>query len=719
MGSMRSCSVRLILFSLLLFPGLLVSEPTSLSGRVIDATTKRPIANANVFLRGTPWGDATDPEGRFLIQDVPEGEYRILVSHIGYTERGKTISLPQTDILTLELHEAFFQLEQVVVTGTRTEKIHKDVPIATEVISRKDIVDSGARDLAELLDERAGTYIHSSVAGGNILNLLGIDSKYILVLIDGQPVTGKFNDRISLDQISATIAEKVEIVKGPSSSLYGSEAMGGVINIITRRELVPSAPTVRVRFTGSDNAYNIADGDQGKRDIRFNGSKKWEKIRFSVDLDLLKANVDQANQYISVDEFDNLTFNGDVRWTPLGYHTLDIALNAFSKGEQSHTRILDAKTAINRSSLVLQHSWRSNSGWRFDTMLRGDAYGRQHTQRRAWGELFDRNNSQENQLEFEHSVFMENVKNTLNLGIEVNRARFSSERVKGGHQQLVTSGVYFQWERIISPSLHAIIGSRLDANDEVRSVISPRLALMYTFRERWKFRSAWGTGFRLPSFMDRYIDWDHVQFGYRITGNPELSPEFSDGYSLGVEYYHPGRYQVSFMVYRNRFRDMIVDHLLEPGSFSYKNIDRVQYTGVELLNRWSISSNWLASWGYNYLDNRDLTTGRLIPNTQPHSASLRISYKSSNGKFSGAAKAKVVGAYYPEEYVPELGKYIRSDTKRATFALINVTGKAKLSRLFDVAVGVQNVSDYKDPTYGPFIGRTFYVELISELGGGK
>ena len=81
------------------------------------------------------------------------------------------------------------------------------------------------------------------------------------------------------------------------------------------------------------------------------------------------------------------------------------------------------------------------SRWQFDTMLRGDAYGRQHTQRRPWGELFDRNNCQENQLEFEHSVFMENVKNTLNLGIEVNKARFSIERVKGGHQQLMTSGV--------------------------------------------------------------------------------------------------------------------------------------------------------------------------------------------------------------------------------------------------------------------------------------
>ena len=117
-------------------------------------------------------------------------------------------------------------MDELVVTGTRTEKFRSEAPISTEVINKKEIQNSGARNIAELLSQRAGVSLQTSVAGGSILNVLGMDSRYVLILIDGQPITGKFNDRVSLDQILTVQVEKVEIVKGPSSSLYGSEAMG-------------------------------------------------------------------------------------------------------------------------------------------------------------------------------------------------------------------------------------------------------------------------------------------------------------------------------------------------------------------------------------------------------------------------------------------------------------------------------------------------------------
>ena len=119
------------------------------------------------------------------------------------------------------------------MTGTRSNKIYKNTPIATEVISKRDLESSGALNIKELLLTQSGISESPSIYGAYDINIQGMDSKNILFLIDGQPVTGKFYNRISLDHISTDNVEKIEITKGPSSSLYGSSAMGGTINIIT------------------------------------------------------------------------------------------------------------------------------------------------------------------------------------------------------------------------------------------------------------------------------------------------------------------------------------------------------------------------------------------------------------------------------------------------------------------------------------------------------
>ncbi|MFQ6616650.1 MAG: TonB-dependent receptor plug domain-containing protein, partial [Fidelibacterota bacterium] len=327
-----------LLMGLVTYSSLQAQEIVSVSGRVVDELSGTPVENANVVLTGTGLGDATDSEGLFIIQGISPGRYRLRVTHIGYREAEKEVYLPLSGELTVSLEETFFQLEEVVVTGTRTRKIHRNAPVATEVVTRKDIVDSGARDVAELLEERSGSFIHSSVAGGNILSLLGIDSKYILILVDGQPVTGKFNDRVSLDEFSTVAVDKLEIVKGPSSSLYGSEALGGVVNIVTRKNPTSFPLALRTRFTGTDRDYNFFDGREGKRDVRLSLSRAWGTASFRLDLDLLKANVDQENQYIDVDDYGKYSFRGAAEWTPSPDHVLSLNVNGFSTLENSHTR---------------------------------------------------------------------------------------------------------------------------------------------------------------------------------------------------------------------------------------------------------------------------------------------------------------------------------------------------------------------------------------------
>ena len=199
--SLSKCRTKKVFLALFILTTVNAQSEEQITGFVYHAETSAPLVGVNVILLGTDLGAATNESGSFSISNVAQGEYNLLVSAIGFSETLEIVKVPLESPLEIWLMETFFQMEEVVVTGTRTEKIHAEAPIATEIISKQDILDSGARDVGELLDERAGISMSESVEGGTIINMLGMDSKYILVLVDGQPVTGKFNSRIGLDQI--------------------------------------------------------------------------------------------------------------------------------------------------------------------------------------------------------------------------------------------------------------------------------------------------------------------------------------------------------------------------------------------------------------------------------------------------------------------------------------------------------------------------------------
>jgi len=219
----------------------------------------------------------------------------------------------------------------------------------------------------------------------------------------------------------------------------------------------------------------------------------------------------------------------------------------------------------------------------------------------------------------------------------------------------------------------------------------------------------------MPSFMDKYIDWNHQQFGYQIIGNPNLKPEESNGFSVGVEYYHPREYLVSVILYRNIFSHMIVDSLMAPGQFTYINIDKVSYRGLELQARWNLSSEWLASWGYNFTDNRNLMTGEPVPNIPVHSANVRFSYKHPKGWMSSALKIKLTGSYTVDEFIVD--SQTLNLNKRSAFLLVDYDGKFRINKKFTIAYGVKNFLDKTDQSFGPFVGRTFYMEIETKLKG--
>ena len=184
-----------------------LSAQIRISGTVIDSKTKQPLSLVNVYESASKTGTTTDDNGQFQLSIPAQEKSMISFTHIAYQNQIIPLSLSDTTIIIL-MKETMLQMNDVVVTSTRNDQLLHEVPIATELISEKEISESNAITISELLENRAGVSSSVNVDGGAIFNMLGLDSKYILILKNGQPITGRFNNRVDLSHISINNVKK-------------------------------------------------------------------------------------------------------------------------------------------------------------------------------------------------------------------------------------------------------------------------------------------------------------------------------------------------------------------------------------------------------------------------------------------------------------------------------------------------------------------------------
>ena len=268
-------------FYRLAFYNFSYSSAYNVRGYVKNEHTKKPIKDVNVVLKELNQGTTTDENGYFDFQlDIPSNEIYIEFSHISFATirwRGSP-----SEIINLEMKETFLKLSEVVITGTKTEFKSSDVPVFTEIINSSDIEASNAFTVGELIEDRAGVCKMYNFDGSFDYNLLGLDSKYILVLKDGQPITGKFADKIDLDQIVLANVEKIEILKGPGSALYGTEAMGGVINIISKRSTANYSGEIKFKNENFDGTSSKFLENPSAQNLSYNISIPIESFRLDL-----------------------------------------------------------------------------------------------------------------------------------------------------------------------------------------------------------------------------------------------------------------------------------------------------------------------------------------------------------------------------------------------------------------------------------------------------
>ncbi|MDR9419664.1 TonB-dependent receptor plug domain-containing protein [Gracilimonas sp.] len=244
---------------LLAFTAEAQNRTGTITGKVIAGG--EPVVGANVGIIALQKGDATDENGVFMIKEVPTGTYKLQITAIGFkkVEREVKVTGGKTTQLEIKLDQSVLELEQMVVTGTMRQTYVKESPLKVNVVKAKQLqqgrISSNIMDLISSVNGLS-TQLNCGVCGTNAIRINGVEGPNTAVLIDGMPIMGALASVYGLNGISPSIIDQVEVIKGPQSTLYGTQALGGVVNIITKNPAITPTFSADV-YTKSTEEGNI------------------------------------------------------------------------------------------------------------------------------------------------------------------------------------------------------------------------------------------------------------------------------------------------------------------------------------------------------------------------------------------------------------------------------------------------------------------------------
>jgi len=473
----------------------------------------------------------------------------------------------------------------IVVTGTRTERPLAESAVSTDVIDREDIEASGAVSLDQVLRLEPGVQVVETNAGPGV-RMRGLDPEHVLVLVDGQRVVGRNDGAIDLSRFSVSDIERIEIVRGPSSALYGSDALGGVINIVTRRPQSPLSMEARAR-AGTFRAVD-AGGSVGLRGDRANariGGSYYQRDGYDLDPDDEGTTGDSRRLFevtpsVAASPVANLRLSGQGMYSQLRRDGIDDAETG---------AVFDRTSLTEQAMIAGGPSWTTEAPGRLSLTGAWSYYRDQYSLDQRGGDSQDTYQETIQQLstltaQYDHAL----GGHLLTVGAEGFLEVITSDRLGAGEADRQRAALFVQDEWSTPGEQLAVVpGARLDADSQFGVRPAPRLALRYDPIEQLILRAGVGAGFRAPAFKELYLLLDHSSYGYVVEGNPALGAETSRSVDAGVEVLL-GRWRLAAEGYHNHVDGLIGIELLEEGDasnasrYTYTNVDEAITQGVDL-----------------------------------------------------------------------------------------------------------------------------------------
>jgi outer membrane receptor for ferrienterochelin and colicins len=592
-------------------------------------------------------------------------------------------------------------LAAMVVTASRRLQRVSDAPVTTEVISRAEIERSGAQDLNGLLTQYVGVQPAPSVAGSGGVQIEGLSSRHVLLLVDGQPLVGRVDGELDVSRVPAWMIDRVEVIKGPLSTLYGSSAMGGVINVITR-DIYVARPAINASATG---------GSQGRFDAHAAIRGGSGDVRALVGLGRRQDHVQPGREDQSAARANRWDGNGRLRWAPTGsLLAVDATvlgvreeqrwqsgqLYFFSDNDQGDARItLDAPLDSSRLRRFGATAYYS----RFSHL------SRQSTRPEPATDSGDASAEALARLEATYSG-QTIAGQWLDVGIDLDRASLSASRVVGGRRATLSAEPFAQYTIAAGP-LSVVPGARVSYSDQWGTHFTPKIAALYRMGRGFALRASAGAGYRAPDFKELYITFLNGNVGYVVHGNPGLRPETSVNETVGLQWEGAGL-SVRVQGYHNRFSEFIESvQLADSGGvqqFSYANVARGVTRGVDVELGWSYR-RLSVDGSFGYLDAYDRTAREPLLGTTPRTARV-----TADLRLPGGWRPSVTGLYWSSAPSSRTGAGSTATTLyRGAFTRLDGRIARTLLRGIDGQLGVTNLLGVKPAAWPGTTDRRWYV----------
>ena len=406
------------------------------------------------------------------------------------------------------------QLEQLVVTASRTARPQDSLPVPITVITQKDIQRLGSRRLIDVLREQTGLYFATDEHGSG-LQMQGLDPDYTLILVDGEPLIGRLTGKLDLSRITVGNIQRIEIVKGASSSLYGSEALAGVVNIIT----TGAGPT-------TDATLSLRGGSNGIADVTALGNYAFSGHGSSLQLmgnyyrtDGAGTNLPPFYSYSLQGKFrkifsdrSSLLITG--RWSYRYQHT-EYNFTGNDPQKDATTENDAGGTATWR--YAFSSRWKSRLEYYYSSYRTDEKITQEHTGQTSDTSFF---HQQLHRLEWQHDYTL-NKRSLLTAGVGGNLESVIADRYPG-KRSMHSAFLYTQYQYDPGTRWNIIGGLRGDAHNVYGSVLSPKLAVQYHVTRKLSFKASLGRGFKAPDFRQLYLSFTNPLVGYTVLGTEEL-----------------------------------------------------------------------------------------------------------------------------------------------------------------------------------------------------
>ena len=704
------------------------NPPNYIIKGVVMTANGEPLAGASIVVEGTNINCGSNSKGEFSLNVQKDKVYKLRVSYLGYTPRLITVPASGHPPLKIKLQPSETALNELVVTGSRYERQLKDVPVITRVISREEIETVNPVDFTTLLEYTLPgiQFYYNTMSQVPEITYQGMDAKAVLFLLDGERISGESGDsNIDYSRFNINDIERIEVVRGAASTLYDSRAIGGVINIITKKSVRPFTASMHTRYAGKKGQSYSASAGVNLHRFSSLTSFGWRKR----DSYLVKDEQGKQKEIINPDGSVTKSKTDSIAFNIYGYSIMDVSQKLSYNFSDRFTGSARISYYINKRDkydnaryyqryrdLILSGKlkWQFADNQNLDLSYIRDNYIKDNVyvddDERVYGNV-------NSTIRLYYTGMF--GKHTLSGGVDLLREDMKHHFMKDTatvHMNQYSFCLQDDWQ--LTDKMNVVVGVRGDKGGSYRLHFTPKVSVLYRPLKTITLRAGYSQGYRIPNLKELYQEFNMGGMGIMMYGNKDLKPEEGTQISASVEYDYKGL-NLSVSTYHNRYKNKISYEYISPGkswNMKYVNALNVKTTGVEVTANYKLPFGLRFSGGYSYVYDYDERDGYNMSWVRPHSARLSSVYKHRFGKTTESVAFNTSWVSSITRYAYSSSDKTYTKTKYDPRTLCSLNLRSELPRGIAIGLMVDNIFNYRDKAVDsavqlPENGRTFVATV--------